>query len=1052
MPRFCRSLRPSYLWATAACCAGLLLAGCAGGPSATRPSPPRTTPPSAPLLAFEYLGLATLPVGLEVDGVPVGGLSALAYEAGSRDWLALSDDSARRGPARFYRLAIRLDDGGRLSDDGVEIVSAHRLLGADGKPFAEGSVDPEGMALTPAGTLLIASEGDAKAGLPPFLGEFHLPPVVPAVPTVPAGAEGASRTESRDESRVRRFLEIPDRFLPRRDAAGRPRGVRHNLAFEALTLTPGGTLLVGTEGPLAQDGPQPAPGVGARVRVLRYDLAAGRPVGEFLYPLDPLPVPPSPQDGFAVNGLVEMLALTDTTALALERAYIVGRGHFLRLYRVSLVDGAAADSSALDALPRPAEGTAPRVLEKSLVLDLSTLGVELFNVEGIALGPELADGRRLLVLVSDDNFAAEQRSQFFAFAVDPERLIVAPPPMAPGARIAEVQGAGHVSPLVGRDVEVAGIVTGIVPAGSRGGAPGGELGLWLQDPAGDGDPATSEGLFIALPPAWAPAPALDPVSGLDAAMPAGEAGGALTSLAVGDWVRVTGRVVELGRPGGLSVTALSLWPGGRLRLVEAGVGVPPALRLGDFADGTTTLCPPGPVIDDDGLTRFEPGSDGIDFWESLEGMRLELAAPEVVGPTSRYGEIFAVAAGCARGGRSVHGGLMASDEDLHPERIALAPRLAAGRAPELRVGQRFAGPVAGVVDYDFANFRLLPEAWPAAEAATWQPQATHLTDRPGQLTVASLNLENLSVVDRSEKFARLAETLVEGLGSPHLVALQEVQDDSGPADDGVVTSAATLARFVDAVVAAGGPLYGARWLDPPNNADGGRPGGNIRNAFLFDPDRVDPVDRLSAASVFEETLDPAADVAEILEVSGEGVSLMVSLHRLVAANPAFRRSRKPLVAQVEIDGRPLFVVINHFASKGGDDALFGPVQPPGRSTDAQRTAQARVVADFVAALLALDPEARVVVLGDLNDFPGRSTLAPLTEAGLVNLIDRLAPAERYTYVYQGNSQVLDHILVSPSLAAGTEIDAVHRHADLPDAEKPSDHDPVVARLPWPASQ
>jgi len=954
-------------------------------------------PQGTPAPALEYLGMAVLPKGLEVDGTVVGGLSALAYDPEGGAWLALSDDGGSHGPPRLYRLELTLDEAGRLGAGGVDVLSAGLLLGPDAAPYAPGTVDPEGMALTADGTLLVSSEGDADSGLPPFVGEFSHP-----------GDDG--------DARVRRYFEVPRRFLPRRsDSQGgddrRARGVRHNQAFEAVTLTPGGDLWVGVEGPLAQDGPRPAPGTGARARLLRYDVATGRAEGEVLYPLDPLPVPPTPDDAFATNGLVELLALTDSDLLALERAWVSGRGHFLRLYRVSVAD--AADSSGLDALPRPDDDAAPAVLDKTLVLDLADLGEELFNVEGIALGPELADGRRLLLLVSDDNFAPEQRTQFFAFAADPGRLVTAPPPPAPDVSIARVQGAAHVSPWVGRAAAVTGVVTARTPPGSRGGPPGGGRGLWIQDPVGDGDDATSEGLFVAAAPEWA--------------------GGAVPDVEVGDRVRASGRVVELGRRGGLPLTALSLWPEGGVEMVEAAEGAPEAVP--EVVSLGSGLCPPA-AIDDDRLADFEPARDAIDFWESLEGMVVELTAPRVVGPTSRYGEVFATAAGCASGTVTVHGGLLLAPGDDHPERLAVASRLSGERVPELRVGQRFTGPLTGVLSYDFANYRLLPTAWPAAEPADWQPETTGLSDGPSSLIVASLNLENLSVVDGSEKFARLAETVVAGLGSPAIVGLQEVQDDSGSRDDGVVTSAATLDRFADAVVAAGGPRYDARWIDPEDNADGGRPGGNIRNAFLIDPARVDFVDRGSGGP---------AEAAALEMVAGRP-ALDTSPGRLEPANPAFERSRKPLVAQVEVDGETLFLVNNHFASKGGDDGLFGAAQPPGRPSDAGRVGQARVVADFVGRLLAADPGAKVVVLGDLNDFPWRETLAPLGDVGLVNLVDRLPAAERYTYVWQGNSQVLDHVLVSPALAEGAEVDAVHRHADLPDSQKPSDHDPVVVQL------
>jgi hypothetical protein len=296
--------------------------------------------------------------------------------------------------------------------------------------------------------------------------------------------------------------------------------------------------------------------------------------------------------------------------------------------------------------------------------------------------------------------------------------------------------------------------------------------------------------------------------------------------------------------------------------------------------------------------------------------------------------------------------------------------------------------------------------------------------------------------------------VVAALGAPAIVALQEVQDDSGRADDGTVTAAATLDRLAAAIEAAGGPRYLGRQVDPEDNADGGAPGGNIRVAFLLDPARARPVDRGAAG--------PRDAVAVVAAAAGGGPALSLSPGRVAPEDPAFRGdpaggeraerepSRKPLALEVEVAGRPLFLVAVHFRSKGGDDALFGSVQPPRLVTEPQRVAQAETVAAFVADILAADPEARVLVLGDFNDFSFRPPLAALADAGLVDLIERLPPEDLYTYVYEGSSQVLDHVLASPALAAAEAgVDAVHLHADFPPDRRASDHDPVVARFRLP---
>jgi predicted extracellular nuclease len=213
---------------------------------------------------------------------------------------------------------------------------------------------------------------------------------------------------------------------------------------------------------------------------------------------------------------------------------------------------------------------------------------------------------------------------------------------------------------------------------------------------------------------------------------------------------------------------------------------------------------------------------------------------------------------------------------------------------------------------------------------------------------------------------------------------------------------------------------------------------------LADPARVRFLDRGAAGST------------DSISVTADG-RLSASQGRIAARHPAFvaepetgdEGGRKPLAVELEVDGRRLVVVNLHLRSKWGDDPEYGRFQPPRRPSETQRREQALAVNDFVRQLLASDPELAVVVLGDLNEHPGRPPVRALEGRELVNLVDALPPEERYTYVYYGASQVLDHILVSPVLLGGAEVDVVHVNAEWPDAWRSSDHDPVVARFVWP---
>jgi predicted extracellular nuclease len=310
---------------------------------------------------------------------------------------------------------------------------------------------------------------------------------------------------------------------------------------------------------------------------------------------------------------------------------------------------------------------------------------------------------------------------------------------------------------------------------------------------------------------------------------------------------------------------------------------------------------------------------------------------------------------------------------------------------------------------------------------------------PGQLAIATFNLENTSPRERAAKVARLAETIVDRMGGPDLLAIEELQDDSGSADDGVVTGGQTARVLIDAIQGAGGPAYEYREIAPVNNQDGGEPGGNIRVAFLFRTDR---------GLAFED--HPGGDATTPVAITGDadGVHLSASPGRVQPDSPAWTDSRKPLAGEITFRGQRVVVVGCHFVSKRGDQPTFGRFQPPARASELQRTEQARIVNSFVRDLLAAEPAANVVVLGDLNDGPSSSTLAELKGEQLTNLIETLPEPERYSYVFGGQSEAIDQILVSPSLlSAAPTVDVVHVNAELIGGV--SDHDPVLARFTLP---
>jgi uncharacterized protein len=547
-----------------------------------------------------------------------------------------------------------------------------------------------------------------------------------------------------------------------------------------------------------------------------------------------------------------------------------------------------------------------------------------------------------------------------------------------------IQGRGPVSPLAGRTVETSGVVTLLRARGD---------GFWIQDPEGDGDPDTSDGVFVALEPKGPGAPS------------------------VGDVVRVRAKVEEEAAHNALPRTRLA--GVSRLEVVSRGARLPEPVALTDLPD--------------------ESVAEAAAFWEPLEGMRVSVAEARVVSPTTRHGELAVVTRADARPGsgfdeatgqvflRPLPGGGV----DYNPERILVGGSTAV-RAPVLRPGD-VVRRLEGVVDFSFGSYRVEPSRLEADTLPPPTPPVSRRTGLPGDTVVATFNLENLFDTeddpDKDDerdtpsrealdvKLAKLALAFRSELRLPDIVVVQEVEN------------AAVLRALAERIDAGGSTRYVATALGSSDRR-------GIEVGFLWDSRRV----RLTEAFLMA---GPDVDAA------------------FGAASPS--PGREPLVGRFDVGGRVLTVVGNHLKSKGGDDPLFAATGPPVRRSEVQRKAQARAVRRFVSGLLEEDPAAWVLVAGDMNDFPfgepGEGPDHPLAilegEPGEARLVRLTPPAPAYTFIYEGNSEILDHLLASPSLAPRVAgVDVLHFNAAFPaawaadprTALRCSDHDPVEARL------
>ena len=588
--------------------------------------------------------------------------------------------------------------------------------------------------------------------------------------------------------------------------------------------------------------------------------------------------------------------------------------------------------------------------------------------------------------------------------------------------IPEIQGAGHLSPHAGSIARTEGVVTAVA-----------FNGFYLQDPAGDGDDATSDGIFV------------DPDSG--------------PPVAVGDEVRVTGPVNE-DIPGGagtgnLSTTELS----GEVEILSNGNPLPAPVVIGTggrvvpAVDVISRSERPVNLQTDPGT--FNPDNDGIDFYESLEGMLVTVEDPVAVSATrtfSRFSsEVFTLTNDgdetAPEDARTDRGGIALqphpdNDGDQNPERVQIQfdGTLYPASVPALTVGDRLED-VTGVVGYSFGNFEVNAiEAVVVAEESDLEEETTDLTGTHRDVTVASYNVLNLSP-DSSDDAQRatVARHIVDNLGAPDVVALQEIQDNSGQIDDGVTEADQTLQALVDAIAAAGGPDYEFFDVAPADGSSGGIPGGNIRNAYLYNPDRVRLVSYTSL------TPDVLADLR-------------------VSEPNAFDGTRDPLMATFSFRGRTFTVINNHLTSRFGSTPVFGGPQPFVQAGEAEREAQVGALNEVTDRLTSYRTfwyrwkydtsfRGRIIVLGDLNTFEFTNDLKEILPGTgrsrvLTNLVSKVDDDDAYTFIFEGNSQALDHVFVTRNLKRNAELDIVHVNVDFPrvDSTVGSDHEPLVASL------
>ncbi len=388
------------------------------------------------------------------------------------------------------------------------------------------------------------------------------------------------------------------------------------------------------------------------------------------------------------------------------------------------------------------------------------------------------------------------------------------------------------------------------------------------------------------------------------------------------------------------------------------------------------------------------------YFEAREGMLVSVDEALAVSPISKYGETSVVlpAAGVQRVYKNQpHGELIVIDEDSWSARYDDATDLPF----RVTTGDRLFG-VEGPLAFTFGQYKIEPLTPPTVTPGTLERHPTLPEVGADGFSIATYNVENYfdnkdpnpsdpPRPSRSEylhKALKIANSIA-AMGYPTIVGFEEVENIE-----------------VLQKVAAQEPLKGYNYQAVLIE---GRDSRGIDVGYLVRGDRV--------------TVEDAA-----LRLDDEGL---------------FTRGPLLLKTTIATTGGdvPLYTIANHFVSMGGGF----------ETTESRRVQQAKWNVRIAQEILAKDPSALIAVLGDLNTFFNTPSIQVFRDAGFVHVFDTIPPEARYTYIFQGESETLDHILVTPSLAERiAAVHVLHINADFPPANpkddsptRTSDHDPVV---------
>ncbi|MCO4794250.1 MAG: 5'-nucleotidase C-terminal domain-containing protein [Bacteriovoracaceae bacterium] len=599
--------------------------------------------------------------------------------------------------------------------------------------------------------------------------------------------------------------------------------------------------------------------------------------------------------------------------------------------------------------------------------------------------------------------------------------------------IPNIQGALHRTPFLGYSTKTKGIVTAF---GKRDRFPGG-IDVYIQDPKGDGRVETSDAIHI---------------FSRDESI----------SLELGDEIEISGIIYEEMTTTGMGRTSIQEVDANSIKVLSKGNSLPTPVVLGVKG----RKIPDHDVSTWRGDLNFKPFltmTDGIDFWESLEGMRISINDALILGfrggqeefealRPKDYLNLYITADGNEPKIRTTTvGGLMIDPiaGDFNPEIIQIASNhLSKGIRTETfyNVGEVIKGEITGVLSYEKNIFGggelslITPEPQkPLTDFAgrgnveLIDREVTPFVGDEDHLTVATFNVENLNSTQK-DRMKQMGRVVSETLKCPDIVNLVEIQDNNGEDFTGGSVANLTLERFIENTPCPGVD-YKPLNIDPVNHNEGGVPGGNIRVSMIYNANRVG--------------FSPRGDQGPLVHAGlAPGVGLKNNPGRVFPRSDEFKGTRKSIISQFTFKGENVYVIGNHFNSKLGDTSAWSNKQPVKLGSEERRSKLAKMINKFVQEILRAEPNANVLVIGDFNAYIVENPMKILEGRELKNLMtfgDLLAPEKRYTTNYNGNSQALDYIFASEALLnKEPELSVPHINSDY--MGRLSDHDPLVARF------